>query len=126
MRDYVKDILYVERPLLHFLFWVTIKDFNLFSNHILALRFFSSFFASTRTRKMRNKTTGLPRTRKHSAGTLTELGLDQNSSRGTRELGAVLYELIANVIAFTIVTNTTCKSSKRLPTYLITYTNKCI
>ena len=52
----------------------------------------------------------------HSAGTLTELGLDQNPSRGTRELGAVLYELIANVIAFTIVTNTTCKSSERLPT----------
>ena len=57
----------------------------------------------------------------HSASSLTELGLDQNSSRGTRELGAVLYELITNVIAFTIVTNTTCKSSERLPTYLITY-----
>ena len=62
----------------------------------------------------------------HSVSTLTELGLDQNSSRGTRELGAVLYELIANVIAFTIVTNTTCKSSERLPICLITYTNKCI
>ena len=52
----------------------------------------------------------------HSASSLTELGLDQNSSRGTRELGAVLYELITNVIAFTIVTNTTCKSSELLLT----------